>query len=205
MPRELAQLVRRRGPRAGARERADVHLIHDLPFTRHALPAAIGPAERRRIDDLGRAVRSLRLKSRRRIRIQPLVVVQLELIAIAGRRGDRAAEVAAVFARERRARARLRHNVDSTGAGSPHADVRGAGIDSEPSAPIGNAARRAAETLSRASCDPTQVHEQCRGRLPQPRTCSVSRMLRTFRAKTSGVNGFCRNAAPGARSSCIRM
>src|SRR5439155_5616419 len=99
--RELAQLAGGRRKGAGTRERADVHLVDHLTVERHAPPRLIGPAKRMWIDDLRRTVDALRLKARRRIRIRPLVVVEQKLIAIAKRRANDAAEVAARLRIER--------------------------------------------------------------------------------------------------------
>ena len=62
------------------RERADVHLIDHLTLQAGAAPVLVGPGERRRIDDLRRAVRPLRLEARRGIRIGRGVVVQAEAV-----------------------------------------------------------------------------------------------------------------------------
>ena len=65
-------------PGALARERADVQLVDDLAGERHAAPRAVGPRESARIDDLRRAVRTVRLEPRRRIRIEPLAIRRRE-------------------------------------------------------------------------------------------------------------------------------
>ena len=122
--RELPQLLRRRGKRARARERADVHLVRDLSRQHRAGPRLIGPAERVRIDDLGRSVRTLGLKARRRIRIQPIVVVELEPIAIADARVGGAAEIAAGLRPEWTGTAAAIHDRDAVRARGPDAKVR---------------------------------------------------------------------------------
>ena len=85
--RQLRQLARRRRPRPLARERADVHLVDDLPFdaTRPSTPASVQCRPRDRRSPTGRA--GLRAETARRdpgysfsSSIDP------ELIAVAGRR-----------------------------------------------------------------------------------------------------------------------
>ena len=96
--RQLGKLSSRRGPPALARERADMQLVDDLPFERHAPPLCIRPGEACRIDDFRWTVRPLRLKSRRRIGIEPFVLYRFESIEIAGLCIDFAAEVPRVLA-----------------------------------------------------------------------------------------------------------
>lgn len=86
---EERQLVDRRGPGAFRRESADMELVEDLAFQAYAFPPAVAPGIGVCIDDLRRAVRSLRLTARSRIRISRHVVVETEVVAGAGpRRGD---------------------------------------------------------------------------------------------------------------------
>jgi hypothetical protein len=106
-----------------------VHLVDDLAFEVRSLPRVVGPGKGPRVDDFGRTVRSLRLISRRRIRIQRVVVVQLEAVPIAGRRVDRAAEITAVLAIERRVLAGPGDDLDTVDARSPHAKMDRPGID----------------------------------------------------------------------------
>src|SRR5262249_27900765 len=96
-PRQLTELSRRRRERAFRRERSDVQLVHHLTADGRALPARVVPCERGRIDDLGRTVRTVRLKSRRRIRKESFAAAEAELIARARLGVDQPTEVAAMF------------------------------------------------------------------------------------------------------------
>jgi hypothetical protein len=87
------------------------------------------PLKRSRVDNLGRTVRAFRLKSRRRIRVQLLVVIDLELIKVTGCGRDPAAEVAAVLPDERGTFSAPGHDSDAGGRGSPYANVSGARVD----------------------------------------------------------------------------
>lgn len=64
---QVLELARRARVCALRRERPDVELVDDLSLQPHALPRRIRPAERRRIDDLRRTMRPLRLEARRRV------------------------------------------------------------------------------------------------------------------------------------------
>jgi hypothetical protein len=79
------------------------------------------------IDNLGRPVRTLWLESRRRIRIQLLIVAELQPVPIAGRRDNRAAEVTTVLVREAVAFPAGNMYLDTVHLRSPHADVRRGG------------------------------------------------------------------------------
>ena len=78
--RQLAELSRRRRPCALARERADVHLVDHLPVEGGAPPARVRPGELRGVDHAGGAGGALRLRARRGIGIQRVVIVETEAI-----------------------------------------------------------------------------------------------------------------------------
>jgi hypothetical protein len=61
--RQLVELAHGRRPRALPRERADVHLVHDLAGRRRAAPRGIGPLECGGVDDLRGAMGAVRLES----------------------------------------------------------------------------------------------------------------------------------------------
>src|SRR5204862_576226 len=71
---EARQALDGRAVRARGGECADVNLVQHLPPNRHAAPASVAPRIARRIDDLRRPVRPLRLKARRGIRSESLAV-----------------------------------------------------------------------------------------------------------------------------------
>ena len=80
---DAPQPLERRGgrpPRALPGERADVHLVEDLPLDRDALPCAVGPAVPGRIDDLRRAMGPFGLIARRRVRVE-LAAVEPQLVS----------------------------------------------------------------------------------------------------------------------------
>ena len=106
-----------------------MQLVHDLPFTRYSRPAVVMPSKRGGIDNLGRAVRAVRLKSRRRIRVQLLVVIDVELIKVTDGSLNPAAEVAAVFSDECGTFSAPGDDSDAAGRGGPYANVSGARID----------------------------------------------------------------------------
>ena len=126
-PRQFLQFCRRRRPRADARKRAHVHLVEDLAFEAHASPLIVGPAERSRVDDLGRTVGPVRLIPRRRIGQRPIGGIEAELVACARRRGRKTAVVAAGLTGERRRLAGCEHDFDAPRGGRPHSKVSPAG------------------------------------------------------------------------------
>ncbi len=81
---QLGQLPLGRRPGPFRRERADVHLVDHLAVAGHAAPGRVGPAEGGRVDDLRRPVRAVRLETRSRIGIGPLVAVETKLVEHAG-------------------------------------------------------------------------------------------------------------------------
>src|SRR5262249_34717970 len=72
-----------RVPGALAREGAHVHLVDHLARQANAAPAAVGPREGARVDDLRRAVRPLGLEARGRVR-EEVPAVEPEAVAVAG-------------------------------------------------------------------------------------------------------------------------
>src|SRR5581483_12471385 len=127
-PGELGQLSDGRRPGAFGCEGSDVQLVHDLPFDSHAAPRGVVPPERRRIDDDRGAVRSVRLVPRRWIRVQLLVRVDAQLIAIASRRWEFACEVPVRVARQLDVGIVDVHR-DAPARGRPDAEVRTAVAD----------------------------------------------------------------------------
>ena len=83
--RKPRQLARRGRPRAFRRERADMHLVEDLPSPANAGPVRIAPGVAAGIDDFRRPVVSLRLVSRSGIRVEMHVVVEAQTVAHASR------------------------------------------------------------------------------------------------------------------------
>ena len=78
--RQLRQLLHRRAPRPLFGERSDVHFINDLAFQFQAWPIHIRPSEFYWIDNAGGTVRSIRLKTGRRIGIKIRPIVYTEAI-----------------------------------------------------------------------------------------------------------------------------
>jgi hypothetical protein len=70
-------------------------------------------------------MRPLRLKPRRRVRVELLVGVQRELIVVAGRRRDLTAVIAVAF-QGQRCGCPATHDADLACAWRPHPDVRAA-------------------------------------------------------------------------------
>ena len=85
---QLRQFLRRRPPGAFARERADMHLVNDLARHFDALPVLIAPVEPRGIHDTRRPVDSLRLETRRGIRMECFRLVDPKAVERAGVRRD---------------------------------------------------------------------------------------------------------------------
>jgi hypothetical protein len=101
---EFSELRPRPFPRAFGRECPDVHFINDLAFRTNSFPRDIGPMECGGIDNLGRPVGAIRLKTRLRIRIEKFGAVQPELILRTGSRGiDDPREVSICLRRQRKA------------------------------------------------------------------------------------------------------
>ena len=69
----MRQPLARRSPRCRRRERADVHLVDDLPMTRRRTVPSLGSTEGARIDDHRRAEGAIRLKARDGIGTKPLL------------------------------------------------------------------------------------------------------------------------------------
>src|SRR5215470_2457372 len=78
---QLWQFTHRTDPCTFARERADVHLIDNLPFQFDALPCPISPAEFPSVDDLRRAMWTIGLEARGGIRIQGVAAIEPKAIA----------------------------------------------------------------------------------------------------------------------------
>src|SRR6202521_4045132 len=72
---ESRQLTRSGFPAASRGEGADMQLVDNELLARAPAPRTVGPSEVPRIDDFGRSVRSLRLKSRRRVGQCPLTPI----------------------------------------------------------------------------------------------------------------------------------
>ena len=120
------QLAGGRLPRPFRREGADVHLVNDLPLAADARPARVGPAEAAGVDHLGRPVRAVRLKARRRVGEGPAVAVEpVAVEAAVARSRDQSREVAVAF------RLQFRHprgltfedHLDALPPGRPDAEV----------------------------------------------------------------------------------
>jgi hypothetical protein len=121
-PRQLRKLVDRRRPRPRRRERTDMQLVDDLSGQTHPGPALVAPGECRRVDDLRRAVRTFRLRPRCRVRDRGAAV---EGEAVTGARHqlpNEAGEIATILSRQGR-EARVRHDIDTRGAGRPYAKM----------------------------------------------------------------------------------
>ena len=124
-PRQLRQFARGRRPRAGPRKRADVHFIQDRVFQLDTGPCVVGPAKCCRVDDLGRPVRTLGLKSRGGIGIEPRAAVDAETVSTPRVSRYDTAEVPVLIALERRSSATAIHDYVQFGcARRPHAHVR---------------------------------------------------------------------------------
>ena len=165
--RELRQFRGGGGEGPDTREGADVQFVDDLSLDRDAAPAIVGPFERAGIHDLRRTVRTFWLEPGRGIWIEPLVVAQPELIAVARRRVDERAEVAVRVA-QHRDRPRVQHDLDAIETRRPDAHVRAAVADvfgaNRQSAANGRPLERRERRLDRGIGHgwPTQVQEWCR-------------------------------------------
>src|ERR671927_601845 len=117
----------RRGERALARERADVHLVDDLPLERRAAPVVVSPLEGGRVYDPRSSVRAVGLEARGRVWVEAVVSVEAEAVerAILQTFGE-AGEVAALLLSERERLGRalaLEDDRHLAPARSPHAEV----------------------------------------------------------------------------------
>src|SRR5262249_28214612 len=81
---QLFQLFGRCLPRSFFRESADVHFVNDLASHLQTAPIRVAPFELRWIDHARRAMRTVRLITRRRVGMKMLGVVDAETIERAG-------------------------------------------------------------------------------------------------------------------------
>ena len=96
--RQLCELTPGSSPRPFLGERANVHLVHYLPFKAHARPRRIGPCKSCRVDDLRGSMGSFGLEARRRIWIMDLTAIEAIPVQCPGSRlGHRTREVPIFF------------------------------------------------------------------------------------------------------------
>src|SRR2546423_15047710 len=77
---QLRQLPLRSGPCSLSGKCADVHLVEHLPIGCHPCPMLIGPPKRAGVNNLRRTMRTFRLKTRSRIWIKQLAIVEAKTI-----------------------------------------------------------------------------------------------------------------------------
>ncbi len=98
---EFCQLLGSSGPGSFFRERADVHFINDLTLEFASEPVRIGPAKLGWIDNARGSVRSIWLKSRRRIGMKMFGLVHPESVKRAWPSLSNSGMVSIIFALQR--------------------------------------------------------------------------------------------------------
>src|ERR1700759_1277535 len=117
----MGKLLHRRSPRSFLCERTEVKLVDDLALDGAAAPALVAPAMHRRIDELGRGMRSVGLKARRRIGIELAFAIESKSVARTGTdAGDQRGEVPIVLALQCNLAAVIENDGDAATLRRPH-------------------------------------------------------------------------------------